>query len=262
MLTNVPLVLVFGITLGGYGQRSRGVSECLSYRQQTNAVLEVFSSPRALAYGGDDIWNAQESVINQRFPELRSNSFGGSFHVKVLQLISRVTLVALVVMLLPLVVQAQFGEPGVATLGVTGASVSVAFTGHIRCGSRMPSAAATGTSGTPGNPGDSGANSSALSLECGTREEQRGQQHCERCNVFKSDVVETIHIDISLQDSRHKQQAQTMVCAGEILCSQFLCFGASIPRSSNRHKERGSQTRPRFVIFHQFRNCSDLFVSH
>ena len=88
------------------------------------AVLEVFSSPRALAYGGDDIWNAQESMINQRFPELRSNSFGGSFHVKVLQLISRLTLVALVVMLLPLVVQAQFGEPGEATLGVTGASVS------------------------------------------------------------------------------------------------------------------------------------------
>ncbi len=44
--------------------------------------------------------------------------------MKVLQLISRLTLVAIVVMLLPLVVQAQFGEPGEATLGVTGASVS------------------------------------------------------------------------------------------------------------------------------------------
>ena len=48
----------------------------------------------------------------------------------------------------------------------------IAFTGHIRCGSRMPSSSTTGTSGTPGNPGDGGANSSALSLECGTREEQ------------------------------------------------------------------------------------------
>ncbi len=62
-------------------------------------------------------------MINKRFPELVFNSSGGSFRVKVLQLISRLTLVGIFVLTLPVVADAQL-EVGVATNGVTGAGVS------------------------------------------------------------------------------------------------------------------------------------------
>jgi len=62
-------------------------------------------------------------MINKRFPELVFNSSGGSFHVKVLQLISRLTLVAIFVLSLPLLAQAQLAVAE-ATQGVTGATVS------------------------------------------------------------------------------------------------------------------------------------------
>ena len=62
-------------------------------------------------------------MINKRFPELVFNSSGGSFHVKVLQLISRLTLVGIFVLSLPLVAQAQL-DVAEATQGVTGATIS------------------------------------------------------------------------------------------------------------------------------------------
>ena len=49
-----------------------------------------------------------------------------------------------------------------------------------------------------------------------------------------------------------------MLCAEEILCSEFLCFGASITRSWHRHKDRGRQSRPGFVIYSSIRNCAHL----